>query len=125
MNRLESREGRLYITAEYGMSEEGVVRKFWWATGVRTVHHFDDFPAEGYPAERDHNGSGVYSVDTGMPRPFVVQIVGGGKAQAEFIEDRVVPRPRVRGKTMSVCWDPVDACWKKSGRLTGWSWVKA
>jgi hypothetical protein len=121
-DKMMSRDGKLYIVKEYALDADGLVRKMWWPTGVRARDYFDDFPADGYPARS--SGDGVYEVNTGFPRPFQIRLTQGGKTQAEFVEERSVPPPKVRAG-VELTWDSVRGVWLKASKSTKWQRVTA
>lgn len=123
-SRLMSRDSKLYIVTEYAMDEPGVIKAFWYPTEVRTRDYFDSFPKDGYASSsfREH-----YEVDTGhtgRPRPFRIALAEGGKTKAKYIEQRIVPPPKVR-PTVELRWSAYRGVWEKMSKSTKWQWVPA
>ena len=126
--RLRDRDGFLYIVREYPREEpDGLIEQMWYPTGIRTDRFIRDyyrgssFPEEGIIA--DDLTFGDFRVATGF-RPMDIALKEGGKTQAEFVEKRIVPPPKVRSTT-KLRWRGAHGVWEKSTKSTRWHWVEA
>ena len=128
--RLMSRKGGeygveyLYIVLEHGREEPGLIEQRWYPTGENTkrfVFTYGKLPKEGFVAEELLPGE--YRVHTGF-QELDFPLTEGAKTQAEFIEKRIVPPPKVRSATR-LRWRGAHGVWEKSTKSTRWHWVEA